>query len=664
MAKTYAQVAVDFPKRPSVLTYLINEEMQLERGDLVEVPLGRRKAKGCVLEINNEYNGEFEESKLKEIVQKLENSVQLKDADLKLWEWMSQYYHYSYGQLIFDCIPKFLKRPREVEWLYGEGEFENLTPSDEQSKIIEYIKPKIFSGFDRYYIHGITGSGKTFIYLQMIKEMIDKGKNVLFMIPEINLTPQFLKDFQKQLSCQILPYHSELSNSHKYSIWKKLTEEKGPFLVMGVRSSVFLPLSNLGLVIVDEEHDNSFKQSDRCTYNGRDVAIKKAQLANAAIILGSATPTIENYYNLKNNDHFFVLKNRVSGAALPEIVLLDEREKEYDEAVWPFHHETLLKLEEVLRKGEQALVFNNRLGFANFIQCRACGYTFQDPNTETNLRYFKNKHRLVSMHSDYWIPMPEICPECGNMNLMQKGYGTEKITEVLTKQFPDFKIGRFDRDEIKNFNQLGDTLEKFHQKEIDVLVGTQMLSKGHNFRNVNHVFILGTDSQLNFPDFRSQEKVFQLLMQVCGRAGRYSDHSKVFIQTLNVEADLYQFVRAQDTNGFYEHELGYRKTLTYPPFAHIAAIYVSHRFRDKLENTCRQIEQILNGIAEKNQLKIDIWGPTPLVIEKRAGQFTWCFQLKGPNRKELHQLINGFEHFYQSQSGVSVKLDIDPQSVL
>lgn len=663
MTNNYIKVAVDYPIRPSILTYLSPED-QVHRGDLVEVPLGRRKAKGCVLDHTDQLPEGVNAKKLKAANGVLENSFAIGEKELELYQWMAQYYHYSLGQLIFDCVPKFLKRPRDVEFLIGKGRFEELSPNQEQKHAIDNLIPAIGNGFSRHYLHGITGSGKTFVYLNLIKECLKQKKSVLFMIPEINLTPQFTQVFEEQLDCPIFPYHSGLTNSHKYSIWKMLKENKGPFLIMGVRSSVFLPIENLGLVIVDEEHDSSFKQSDRCTYNGRDVAIKKAQISGAPVLLGSATPTIENYFHYHGKENCFELKERASGASPPDVVLLDERSKEYDEEIWPFHSKTILQLEAVLKKGEQALVFNNRLGFANYMQCRACGYTFTDPNTDTNLRLFKNKGQLRSMHSDYWIPVPQACPTCGNMNLLQKGYGTEKITEVLQKQFPDYKIGRFDRDEIKNFDQLGKTLEDFHNHDIDVLVGTQMLSKGHNFKKVNNVFILGADSQLNFPDFRSQENVFQMLMQVCGRAGRYSQDSTVYIQTLNADSDLYQFVRANDLKGFYEMEMGYRKNLGYPPFTHLAAIYMSHRFKDKLTQSCSDMTHLLEQIKNKNQLDVDIWGPTPLVIEKRAGQFTWCYQLRSENRKDLHQLISGMEHFYKTPSGVSLKLDIDPYHVL
>jgi primosomal protein N' (replication factor Y) len=663
MSDNFIKVAVDYPIRPSILTYLSPEDL-VQRGDLVQVPLGRRKAKGCVLEHTTELPEGVKPEKLKPVEGIIDNSFSIGEKELELYQWMSQYYHYSLGQLIFDCVPKFLKRPRDVEFLIGKGRFEELTPNEEQKVAIDRMLPTIGQGFSRHYLHGITGSGKTYVYLNLIKECLKQKKSVLFMIPEINLTPQFTQVFEEQLDCPIFPYHSALNNSHKYSIWKMLKENKGPFLIMGVRSSVFLPIENLGLVIVDEEHDSSFKQSDRCTYNGRDVAIKKAQISGAPVLLGSATPTIENYFHYHQKENCYELKQRASGASLPDVVLLDERTKEYDEEIWPFHSKTILQLEEVLKKGEQALVFNNRLGFANYLQCRACGYTFTDPNTDTNLRLFKSKGQLRSMHSDYWIPIPQACPTCGNMNMLQKGYGTEKITEVLQKQFPGYKIGRFDRDEIKNFDQLGKTLEDFHNQDIDVLVGTQMLSKGHNFKKVNNVFILGSDSQLNFPDFRSQENVFQMLMQVCGRAGRYSQDSTVYIQTLNADSDLYQFVRANDLDGFYKMEMGYRQNLGYPPYSHLAAIYMSHRFKDKLTQSCSDMTHLLEQLKSKNGLDVEIWGPTPLVIEKRAGQFTWCYQIRSQSRKDLHQLISGMEHFYKTPSGVSLKLDIDPYHVL
>ncbi|WP_372654188.1 DEAD/DEAH box helicase family protein, partial [Halobacteriovorax sp.] len=291
---TYCKVAVKYPGPEGILTYECPSEFELKRGDLVQVPLGRRKAAGCVIQTGlpkEAVQSELDKYKLKPVASKEIDLFCLSEKELSLYEWMSRYYHYNLGMTIIECLPKILKRPRKVEFVEGSGKDLPHTLNPEQQMTFESIREKISNGFDRHYIHGVTGSGKTSVYLSLMKELLRSGKSVLFLLPEINLTPQFTHTFAEYLDCRVFPYHSGVSDSEKNAIWKELKESEGPVLVMGVRSSVFLPIENLGLVIVDEEHDQSFKQSDRCPYNGRDVAIKKAQLSNCPIVLGSATPT-------------------------------------------------------------------------------------------------------------------------------------------------------------------------------------------------------------------------------------------------------------------------------------------------------------------------------------------------------------------------------------
>ena len=588
----------------------------------------------------------------------------LSELEMQLYTWMAKYYHYNLGMLVWDCLPKILKRPRDVEIEFGQNLDFEFELNDLQKPIVESISQKL-NQFDRFFVHGVTGSGKTLVYLNLIRKVIQSGKSVLFLLPEINLTPQFTETFKKFLDCPILPYHSGVTASHKNAVWKFLKQSERPVLVMGVRSSVFLPTENLGLVIVDEEHDGSFKQSDRCAYNGRDVAIKKAQLSNCPIVLGSATPSLENYFHFtrQKKDNYFVMDKRASGH-LPTIELLDCRKqgdkKSEDQLLWPFEKEALDEVSSALAKNEQVLVFVNRLGFSNYLQCRSCGYKFVDPNTEVPLRYFKHKNILSSSHSDYQIPAPEMCPDCGNLNLLQMGFGTERLQEVLSHYFPDKNIQRFDRDEITNLEKLETRLSDFHAGKIDILVGTQMLSKGHNFKRVNLVLILGIDSMLSFPDFRSMEKTHQMLVQILGRAGRYSDDARVLIQTLIPENPLFSYVKTHSFDGFLEFELGPREIGGFPPFRKMAAVHVSGRNREKLVNQILKEVESLNHIIAKNNLEVEIWGPSPAMIERRANMFTWSFFFVSKNLNEMHYLISTFKKFNQLEKNYSVKVDVDP----
>jgi primosomal protein N' (replication factor Y) len=665
----FYQVAVNFPKTDSILTYKSEEELFI--GDMVNVPLGKRKSEGIVLGITpSEKLDNLDTSIVKNLDGKMVNSFQLSKEEISLYEWMAKYYHYSLGKLIYDCLPKVMKRPKSVDSMRGLGKTIPHELNEKQRPIYDSVSQSLTKGFSQHYTHGVTGSGKSLIYLKLIKEVLDSGKSAQFLLPEINLTPQFVNMFKEYLNYNVFSYHSGVTPSEKYHIWKELKEQNEPVLVMGVRSSIFLPIENIGLIVVDEEHDSSFKQTDRCPYNGRDVAIKKAQIYNCPVLLGSATPSLENYYQFSeglNHRHYYTLKERVSSGEFPQLLLLDTRGK-FDEVdtAWPLLDETVEVMEDYLSKGEQVLVFINKLGFSNYVQCRACGHQFVNENCgcQNNLRFFKQKNLLKCSHCDFKMPMPEQCPECGNMTLMNKGFGTEKVQEVLTAIFPKYNTERFDRDEITNTKELNDKLERFHKKDIDILVGTQMLAKGHNFERVNLVVMLGIDSMLNYADFRSTERAFQLAQQVAGRAGRFAKESKVIIQTMNPEHNLFRYIQEHSFDGFYQEEMGLRKLCFCPPFSRIIMIYFSSRFREKVIDAISGVSSNMQRVYLKNFPAVRILGPTPMSIEKKANQYTWAIMLKSEDFNQLHNLVSTFEENYKTVSGVSYKIDVDPATVL
>lgn len=663
------QVAVNFPKILSTLTYA--SDVEFSRGDIVSVPLGRRTASGVVLRESNEKEiSAIDETKIKSIVEKIDNAFSLSKEELDLYEWMSKYYHYSLGKLVFDCLPKILKRPRTPNFIEGQGQSIPFELNHDQLKVVNSISQKLAEGFSQHYIHGVTGSGKSAVYLSLMKETIRNGKSVQFLLPEINLTPQFTQMFATFLGCKVLTYHSGVTPSEKYNIWKHLNESDEPVLVMGVRSSIFLPIKNLGLVIVDEEHDQSFKQTDRCPYNGRDVAIKKSQLNQCPIVLGSATPTLENFYLFESQSskrEYYELKNRVSSGGFPKLVLLDTKGRftEKDPA-WPFLDESIQKIESALNKNEQVLVFINKLGYSQYLQCRNCAHQFYNENCgcQNNLRYFKRKNCLSCSHCDFSMPAPDQCPSCGGISLLNKGFGTEKVEQVLQDIFPERNIERFDRDEIKTTKDLNDKLTRFHNQEIDVFVGTQMLAKGHNFKRVNLVIVLGVDSMLNYADFRSSEKAYQLIEQVAGRAGRYAQDSEVVIQTMNKDHGVFEYIAQHSFNGFYKEELPLRELCYCPPYSKMAMIYFSSRFRERLIEVINNVGTQIHSLSARHFKDVRVLGPTPLMIEKKANQFSWGIMLKSHNINQMHQLLATFESNYQDVSNVSYKIDIDPVHIL
>jgi primosomal protein N' (replication factor Y) len=661
-----ARIAVNYPLKDQGLLYFYDED--LSRGQVVEIPLGKRTDLGCVLSIDEAESTEFKSIPIDKIksVKSIVPNWKLNELELQLYEWMASYYHYPLGQLIFDCLPAYLKQPRAFEQEYGQGRPLEFKPNQVQGKIIESIRNNSYQ-FRRHLIHGVTGSGKTVVYLDLIKATLEKGQSVLFLLPEINLTPQFISTFAHYLDAPIISYHSELSDSQKYHTWIAARSMSKGSLILGVRSSVFIPISNLGLIVIDEEHDTSFKQEDRCPYNARDVATKKAQLLGIPIVMGSATPSIESYYTFhQKGQSLFEMKERAGDAFLPEVSLIDARDKsESEEDTWPLVPKSVEAIREAFARKEQVLVFVNRLGFASYLQCRGCGHQFSCPNCSISLRYYKRKNQLACHHCDYKEPLPRQCTSCGCLTLSQKGFGTEKVQEVLGSVFPDKKIERFDRDEIKNFRQLEERLADFHAGKIDLMVGTQMLSKGHNFEKVKLVLILGVDSQLNFPDFRSSERVYQTLTQVAGRAGRYSKDGRVLIQTLNPDNEIFRIVQRHEFHQFYQEELKIRQLCDCPPFKRLAMIHFSSRFQDRLiAHATEHAGAMIKELIGRHFPEVTMLGPRPALIEKKSNQFTWSLLLKSQEMSQLHNLLKSFELNYKSLSGVSYKIDIDPYTLI
>lgn len=652
----YFKVAVNTPFNNSILTY--KSDLNLSRGDIVSVPLGKRKEKGCVLEEENTV--ELDNKKLKDVF--LKEDKKIDDKYLSLMIWVAEYYHFPIGQHLFDVLPKELKRPREVLSVFGKGNELPYQLTEEQKKASLKIESDLFS-FKRFLLHGVTGAGKTSVYISVIKKVLKSRKSVLLMVPEINLTPQLLSVMTTYLEGEILTYHSSMNNSEKQRVWKRVENSKEPFVLIGVRSSIFLPYSDLGLIVVDEEHDNSFKQEDRCPYHARDVATKIASLHSFPILLGSATPTVESFVKIKKEGGYLQLKNRPKELPMPDIELIDARGDQFNEETWPFTEKSLNEIEKRLTLGEQVLIFVNRLGFATYVQCRSCGHDFNCLNCSSSLKYFKRTQTLECQFCEYKVPYPEACPSCGNLKLLQKGFGTERLHEVLCHKFERAKIGRFDRDIIKTFTALKETLESFHKRDLDILVGTQMLSKGHDFKGVNLAILMGVDSQLNFPDFRSNEKAFQLVMQTAGRPGRSEMPGKVLIETLSPENKIFELIKNYSYDEFYEEEIMIRDAMNLPPYGKLAVIYMSSRFQETLIENVEAAAKLINSIRKKHFDSVEVLGPRPAIIEKRANKFTWTILLKSVEVSDLHNLLRTFRENIKTHHSVSLKYDIDPQSL-
>lgn len=654
----YYSVAVNYPIGNGILNYSFDQDIPI--GSLVSIPLGKRQESGCVVSEDHDFDPEKQKFKTKEIIA-VEDEFALSSKEIELYKWMSSYYHYSLGKLIFDCLPKRLKRPRQAPIIQGINPQE-IKLSTEQDEIFQQINDYLGKGFSQHLIHGITGSGKSLIYLSLMKEVIKAQKSVLFLLPEINLTPQFMKMFEAYLDVPVYQYHSSITNSEKYNLWKKLKEKNEPCIIVGVRSSLFLPIDNLGLIIVDEEHDSSFKQDDRCAYHGRDVAIYKSFLHQCPVVLGSATPSVETYHRFKNSKDdkkkYYSLKKRYGEGKLPQIIIGDLKNSEGEF----FTKESLELLDQAIEKNEQALVFVNRLGFAHYYQCNQCGFHYECPNCAVNLKVYKKRQKMICHHCDYEEPIPKQCPECGGLSFYHKGFGTEQVELKLKELRPEIQFDRFDRDEIKNFKDLKKKLEDFSSGEFEVLIGTQMLSKGHNFEKVNLVLVMGVDNQLNFPDFRANEKVYQLVNQISGRSGRFSGDGKVVIETLSDQDPLWGHL-SEDSEEFFNSELSVRALCECPPYYKLAILYFTSNNQDKLMSYMGSLQPMMSAIQKQIDETI-VLGPKPAPIEKRVNKFTWLYLLKAKDSKNLNRFIESVKKNLEKPSGISMKIDVDPISFI
>ncbi len=652
------QVAVNTQFNESSLTYLSQNEYEV--GDLVLVPLGKQTLSGCVIERITEMPGDLDLSKLKLIKEK-SFQFKLRKTHLSFLTWTAHYYHYPVGKLISDVLPKPMKRPRKLLGLQATGESLHVPLNEEQMSAEEKISANL-KNYKRWLLHGVTGSGKSNVYLSLIQKVLASGRSVLFMLPEINLTPQFIKVFQDHVSTEIFIYNSSISSSDKFGLWERLSSETDdPCVVIGVRSAIFLPFKNLGLIIVDEEHDSSFKQDDRCPYNARDIAAKRAMDLDIPVVLGSATPSVETYTQIKQTEQYLALRKRALTSELPVVILSDLREKEAEEgAVWPFKIETLNKITEALKRGEQVLVFLNKLGFADFLQCRSCGHHFSCPNCSSNLKFYKKRNEISCQICGYKDRSPEICPSCSSMTIKQVGYGTEKLTSVLREFFLDKITERFDRDELTTFTQIEDRLQEFHNGKIDILVGTQMLSKGHNFKKVNLVVVMGVDAQLNFPDFRATERAYQLITQVCGRPGRFGEKSEVIIQTMNQGNPVFKMIQEHGFDDFYQSEIPLRKICDCPPFAKIAMIYLTGKNSSMVKESANSLASLIEVLTSKHFSQVSLLGPRPALIEKRVNKYTWSLMLKSEDVNQLHNILRTIKKNMKLGGQISMKIDIDP----
>ncbi|ARV05695.1 primosomal protein N' [Polaribacter sp. SA4-10] len=488
-------------------------------------------------------------------------------------------------------------------------------------------------------LHGITSSGKTEVYTKLIQEVLDEGKQVLFLLPEIALTTQIITRLEVYFGNQISVFHSKYSMNERVEVWNNVLDNKPKAqIILGARSSVFLPFSNLGLIVVDEEHETSYKQFEPSPrYNARDSAIVLANIHKAKILLGSATPSLESYYNAAQKKYGFVELNRRHGnVQLPKIELIDVKEKQRKKEMKGHFSDRMLKLiQEALDEKEQVILFQNRRGYSPVVECKTCGVSPECPNCDVTLTFHKFKHELRCHYCNYQRAMPNSCGACGSNTLDTKGFGTEQIELELKDLFPDFKIGRMDLDTTRGKHGYQKIIGAFEAREIDVLVGTQMLSKGLDFDNVSLVGILNADTMLNFPDFRAHERGYQMMVQVSGRAGRSKKQGNVAIQTYNPFHKILQQVSTTNYTEMYKEQLQERWQYKYPPYFRLIKITLKHRDYNKVDIGVNWLFKALYSSFGENVL-----GPTAPAVSRIRNQYIKNIVIKIPPKQNLANTKN------------------------
>lgn len=524
--------------------------------------------------------------------------------------------------------------------------------------IQERVQTQNFAGL---LLHGVTGSGKTAVYLAAMRSVLDSGRSAILLVPEIGLTPAVAADLHQAFGDEVAILHSALSDEERAEQWHRIKRAEAR-IVVGTRSAVFAPVSDLALIIVDEEQDASYKQEETPRYHARDVAVMRAKMANAVVVLGSATPSLESYFNAKKHKYALLeLPDRVEQRPLPEVEIVDMRQ-EFQETgrEQVISRKLAEEIGQRLERKEQVMVLLNRRGYAPLALCRACGKTLECRNCAIAMTHHKRSHRMLCHYCGFAAPVPKVCGECGSEYVYFLGTGSEKLEELLHGMFPQARIGRLDRDTVRGQEDFERTLNALHEGELDLLVGTQMIAKGHDIHGVTLVGVVGADAALGLPDFRAAERTFQLLTQVAGRAGRGHTPGKVVLQSYFPDHYAVQYAAQHDFVGFYEKELRFRSWMHYPPYSALANVLVRG---DKLDDVLQWSGRLGKWFEATRHEGIRVLGPAAAPLLRLKRDYRYHFVLKSDSREKLNALLRAMLVYAQDQKIPRTQVIVDVDAV-
>ena len=540
-----------------------------------------------------------------------------------------------------------------------------LTFTEEQQEAYQKIEKSIDENkYEEFLLFGVTGSGKTEIYLQLIEKVLKQNKKAIMLVPEISLTPQMIERFIARFDKErIAVLHSKLSIGERYDEWNKIKENKAD-IIIGARSAIFAPVQNLGIIIIDEEHDSSYKSEATPKYNAIEIANKIAKEEKIPIVLGSATPDITTYYKAEKGEITkLTLTKRANNSNLPQIEIIDLKQELANGNHSMLSFELYNSIEENLKNHYQTILFLNRRGYSTFIMCRDCGYTVKCKNCNISMTYHSFEKKLKCHYCGYEENLVTICPECGSKKIRYFGTGTQKLEDEIHKQFPNATTIRMDVDTVTKKNSHEEILNKFKNDNIDILIGTQMVVKGHHFPKVTLVGVIAADSSLNMDDYRANEKTFQILVQVAGRAGRENLPGKVVIQSYNPENFSIQTAKKQNYQEFYETEITLRKQLKYPPFCDIIVIGFNSLKEEKIIETSQKVYDLLKEKVPENYI---ISKPAPSPIDKIQNRYRWRIIIKGNMDRNLNEILNKClaTIYEKNDKSVNISIDVNPNNMI
>jgi primosomal protein N' (replication factor Y) (superfamily II helicase) len=635
--ESYIDLLLPLPV-PGSFTYGISEEQVavVKPGMRVTVPFGRKNIyTGLVLNVHHQKPLNHE---VKDIISVIDDRPVILESQIRLWEWVSDYYMCTPGEVFKAALPQRLKLYSKPRRKRSADEPVTTLSRLNASQLQAFGEIKTaFESSDVVLLHGVTSSGKTEIYIHLMREAVDQNRQVLYLLPEIALTTQIISRLKAVFGNCIAVYHSRSTDSERAKTWNSLLssgKDQDPIrIILGVRSSVFLPYRNPGLIIIDEEHENTYKQFDPAPrYHARDTAIMLAQQHGAKVLLGTATPSVETYYNCTTGKYKLVtLNERYLDIELPEIKVVNTRELRRRKQMQSHFSPALLdSIDAALKKKEQVILFQNRRGFSLFLACEQCGEVPRCRFCDVSLTYHKKSNHLNCHYCGYAIPVPASCGSCGHNKLHMKGFGTEKIEEEIALFFPEARVERMDLDATRNRKSYEQLIARFEMKASDILVGTQMVSKGLDFDNVKLVGIMDADTMLNYPDFRAYERSYQLMAQVSGRAGRKFSRGAVIIQASDHNHPIIRQVVQHDYQAMFNDQLEDRRKFRYPPFSRLVEITLKHRDKDKLDRAAADLAVLLRQSVQKG-----VMGPEYPLISRIRNLYLKSMLVKIEKGKDL-----------------------------